>query len=201
MIEKKSSAQDWQELNVIDLILMDHRFIKECIEILKDENADKRKKFLISRNFLEALKLHSLAEKKAIYPHLESNEVLHFNILEAQIEHGIVDKKVRSIKTKLTNAKVLKDEVEAELKVLAELVEHHLIEEETQILPKMKSSVSEKKLNDMGRSFMKLRKFSHKDLIDYPQLEDELIQWKDSVQKVSSQLLRKMDRYVENLKH
>jgi hemerythrin-like domain-containing protein len=190
-----------RDVNVIDLILLDHKYLKDCIKVLKDEDAEKKKKMTISKGFLDALTKHSLAEKKAIYAPLESNAELHFNILEAEIEHGIVDKKVSLLKRRLTHARVLSDETEAELKVLAELVEHHLKEEESEMLPKMKDQLSDEELNQFGVRFMKLRKFTEKDLFEFPVLEDQLIQWKDSVQKLSTQFLSKMDRYVENLKH
>ena len=190
-----------QEINVIDLILIDHRFIKECVEVMIDEKADKRKKMSLAKSFLDAVHIHSQTEKKAIYAPLVSNEELHFNILEAEIEHGIIDQKVRSIKAKLARARVLRDTHEAELKVLAELIKKHIIEEESEILPKMKEAVDDATLTDLGVNYMKLRKFSPRDLQDYPQLQDELIEWKDSIQKVSSEFLTKMDKFVENLQH
>ncbi len=190
-----------QQLNVVDLILLDHKYLKACIEVLSDEDADKRKKFSMAKGFLDALSKHSPAEKKSVYAPLEKNEEFHFNVLEAEIEHGIVDKKVQFLKPRLARSKALKDETEAELKVLAELVRHHIQEEESEFLPKMKSELDDETLNEMGAGFMKIRKFTAKDLKDYPHLQDELIQWKDNVQKISSQFLTKMDKYVENLKH
>ncbi len=197
----KAEKNTMTEVSVIDLILMDHKTIKKGITILKDENADKKEKMKVAKEFMEAVHLHSLAEKRAIYAPLEENEELHFNILEAQIEHGTVDQKIKKIKTKLANARVLKDEVEAELKVLAEFVEHHLKEEESEFLPKMQEELDDHQLQELGSAFMKYRKFEQSELSHIPHLADELIQWKDSVQKVSSKFLSKMDKYVENLKH
>jgi hemerythrin-like domain-containing protein len=188
-------------VSVIDLILLDHQYVKECIDVLVDEDADKKLKLEVARGFLDAVHRHSLAEKRAIYRPLEDNEELHFNVLEAEIEHGIVDRKVTSLKQKLFGVRTLKDEVEAELKVLAELVRNHIREEESELLPRMNEEVSEETLIELGASFMRLRKFTPEELKNFPQLKDELIQWKDSVQKVSSKFLSKMDRYVENLKH
>jgi hypothetical protein len=204
MVKKKKMTQSndlIQNISVVDLILIDHRFIKESIEIFTDENAEKKEKMAIAKDFLEAVALHSAAEKKAIYAPLEKNEELHFNILEAEIEHGIVDQKVRALKIKVANSRVMKDELEAEFKVLAEMIKHHVIEEESELLPKMNEVIDDESLREMGENFMKLRKFSATDLKDYPQLQDELIQWKDSIQKVSSEFLTKMEKFVENLQH
>jgi len=135
-----------RNLNVIDMILMDHRFLKECNEIL-------------------------------------------------------IDEKIKLLKPRVSCSRLLKDEIEAELKVLAELVKGHIKEEESELLPKMTSELEDEMLKDMGEVFMNLRKISPKELRNYPQLENQLVVWKDDVQKVSSQFLSKMDRYVENLKH
>lgn len=201
MTSQKKESVGILDISVIDLILIDHRFIKECTEVMIDVKSDKRKKMSLARDFLDSVLLHSQIEKKAIYAPLESNEELHFNILEAEVEHGMIDQKARGLKTRLARAKVLRDEVEAELKVLAELIKKHIIEEESEILPKMREMVDDATLTDLGVNFMKLRKFSARDLKDYPQLQDELIEWKDSIQKVSSEFLTKMDKFVENLQH
>lgn len=202
MTQKKTRPiNQVHNVDVIDLLLVDHRYIKECIGVLINEDASKKEKLAVAKGFLDALHLHSLAEKRAVYKPLEGNEELHFTILEAEIEHGIVDQKVRSLKIKLARTRILKDEVEAELKVLAELVKHHIQEEESEMLPKMRAELDEETLREIGADFMKARKFSDQELGDYPELQDELIQWKDSVQKLSSQFLSKMDKYVENLKH
>lgn len=199
--KKTQETETIQSLSIIDLILIDHRFLKECIEVLTDENAEKRKKMNIAMDFFDAVSIHSSAERKAVYAPMEKNEDLHFKVLESEIEHGLVDQQVKSLRTKLPNSRVLKDELEAELKVLAELVKHHIMEEESNLLPKMNELIDPETLREMGASFMKLRKFTAKDLKDYPLLQDELIQWKDSIQKVSSEFLSRMENFVENLQH
>lgn len=203
MAEGKSITQEAviQDLSVIDLILIDHRYVKQCIEVFLNDSEDKRVKLSMARSFLDALIQHTSAEKKVIYVPLESHEELHFNILEAEVEHGNILQKVKALRNKLTRVRILRDELEAELKVLAEMVKHHLMEEESELLPKIKEHVDDQSLGDMGRNFMKLRKFTNDDLLNYPQLYDELIKWKDSIQKVSSKFLTKMDKFMEDLQH
>lgn len=201
MAQRKAQVKIIQDVSIIDLLLFDHQYIKKCIEVLRDEKKEKRQKLFVARGFLDAVQKHSLAERKAVYSVLESNEELHFTILEAEIEHGIIDQKVKAIKNKLTRVRTLKDEVEAELKVLAELLKNHLREEESEMFPKMQEAIDEETLREIGGDFMRLRKLTPKDLTEFPMLENELIQWKDSVQKISSQFLSKMDKYVENMRH
>lgn len=197
----RSKNKQIRNINVIDMILIDHKFIKECIELFKNGEGDKQEKLDMARDFLEVLARHSEAEKKIVYGALENKPEFHFNILEAQIEHGIVDEKIKILKSRVSRTKKLNDEMGVELKVLAELVEHHLKDEESELLPKMSAEIDEEILEEMGQLFMTARQMTLKDLREYPQLQDELIQWKDNVQKVSSQFLSKMDKYVENLNH
>lgn len=188
-------------LTIVDLILIDHRQIKEYIDIFVDLNVDKRKKLSVAKSFLDIVSTHLKAESAAVYGSLKKIEFFRFSIMESLIEHEIIEQKVKKLKPPLAKARSLKDEVEAELKVLAELLRNHIMEEESVTLPKIKVALDNDLLRQMGLEFMKLRKFSAEDLKDYPQLQDELVQWKDSIQKVSSEFLSRMDKFVENLQH
>ncbi len=201
MSERNVKKPHIRNINVIDLVLIDHRFLKECIETLLLGTVEKGHKLSMAREFLETLEKHSQAEKKIVYARLLSDEEFHFNILEAQVEHGIIDEKIKFLIPKVSSALGLTDELEAEFKVLAELVKHHLREEESELLPRMTELMDEETLRTMGEEFMKARQMSSRDVITFPDLQDELVTWKDDVQKVSSQFLSKMDKYVENLKH
>jgi hemerythrin-like domain-containing protein len=141
---------------VVDLIFADHKFIKECLEVFSKEKADPRKMEL-ARPFLDAVQQHSLAERKAVYANLKENEELHFMILESQVEHDIVDLRIKDLKIKIERMKVMSDEVAAEFKVVAELLKHHILKEEEQLLPHMREEVDEDTLREMGSLFIDIR--------------------------------------------
>jgi len=189
------------KFNIVDILLLDHSYLKKCIEILKDENADKKDKLKFGRWFLDTLKHHSEAEKKTVYATLKDLEDVHSNILEGEIEHAIVDAKVKSLIPKLRQARSLSEELQAELKVLAELVEHHVKEEEREMIPKIRKELDSEILNQIGWEFMKLRGFTAKDLQDYPDLQEEVTQWKGGSHRVSSTFLNNVHQYVDNLTH
>lgn len=201
MSKIKHSKSYIRDLDIIDVILIDHRYLKECIQNLTDGHLNHLKKIEIAKGFFNVFKKHSEAEEEIVYAPLKGDEDFHFNILEAQVEHGIVDDKMCELRPKIIHAKVLKDELVVELKVFAELVKNHIKEEESELLPKMRKLIEEDTLKLMGQEFMKLRKMTSNDISHYPLLQDELVCWKDEVQKASSQFLSKMDKYVENLPH
>lgn len=170
--EEKISSND--HFNIVDLLLLDHTYLKECIEILTDEDEDKKVKIKYAKGFLDALKKHSAGEKKALYtPLLEAKEFRSM-ILESEIEHGIIDGKVKMLTPKIASMRSLSEEMEAEMKVLAEVVEHHIDEEEDELFPQMRDEIDSTMLNEMGFQFMVNRQFTEKDLEDVPELQEEV---------------------------
>ncbi len=190
-----------QDVSIIDLLVLDHQALKESCEVLRSRDADRNGLIAVGRKFLESLKIHSEAEKRTLYQELVSNPELHFNILEAEAEHRIIDQKVRSLTPKLKHLRSVKDETLADLIVLAEIVQIHLLEEEGELFSRINEEVDEATLIELGESFMKLRKFSAQDLSDFPILEDELLHWKDSLQKMQSRYFAQIERDAHRLKH
>lgn len=170
--EERISTND--HFNIVDLLLLDHTYLKECIEILTDEDADKKEKFKHAKGFVDALKKHSAGEKKALYTPLLEAEEFRSKILESEIEHGIVEMKVKALTPKLSAVRSLSEEMEAEMKVLAELVQHHVEEEEDELFPQMRDEIEGSMLNEMGFQFMVNRQFTEKDLEDVPELQEEV---------------------------
>ncbi len=179
--KSRGSSRDMEDsiasndhFNIIEVLLLDHSYLKDCIDVLKDEEEDTKVKMKYAKGFLDALEKHSTGEKKALYAPLQEVEDLRPHILESLIEHGIVDDKVKKLSKKLSSARTLDEEMEAELKVLAEIVEHHVEEEEDELFPKMRKDIDSEILNQMGYQFMVLRQFTEKDLEDSPELIDEM---------------------------
>lgn len=189
------------KFNIVDVLLMDHRYLKDCIKYLKDDDEDKKVKLKHAKTFLDALHKHSEAEKKAVYAPCLKVKDLKMEILESQVEHGIIDAKVKMLIPKMTGLRTLSDELEVELKVLAELVERHLKEEEEQTFPKMKKDLDKTILNEMGFQFMKLRSFTVKDLRDYPKLQKEVSGIRKLGHRISGNFIAKVQKHVTPAAH
>lgn len=198
--KEKTQEQDTPDLSIIELLLFDHQCLKRCIKVLADHNALKSKKRALAKEFLDCLHKHTSAERKAVYEPLLNNEEMHFTILEAQIEHEMISQKAGGLKTRLNRIRSLDDETEAELKVLADLVRNHLREEESEMLPKLQQAVDDLSLKEMGVEFLRFRKLTSNELIDYPVLKDELMNWQISVQNDSNQFRNRTERYMDSIK-
>jgi hemerythrin-like domain-containing protein len=189
------------KFNIVDVLLMDHRYLKDCIKYLKNDDEDKKIKLKHAKTFLDALHKHSEAEKKAVYAPCLKVKDLKMEILAGQVEHGITDTKVKMLIPKLTGLRTLSDELEVELKVLAELVELHLKDEEEQTFPKMKKDLDKTILNEMGFQFMKLRNFTVKDLRDYPKLQKEVSGMRKLGHRISGNFIAKVQKHVTPAAH
>ncbi|MBC7714614.1 MAG: hemerythrin domain-containing protein [Rhizobacter sp.] len=189
------------KFNIVDVLMLDHKYLKECIKVMKDDEEDKKVKLRIAKGFLDALAKHSLAEKRAVYAPLLKVKDLRKDIIEGEIEHGIVDAKVKMLTVKLTGLRSLGEELEIEMKVLAELLEHHIKEEEEEMFPKMKKDLDKVILNEMGFQFMKLRNFSEKDLRHYPKLQKEVTGLKKLGHRISGNFIAKVQKHVTAAGH
>lgn len=193
--------------NIIDILLIDHVYLKECIAVLTNDYANKNEKIFYARTFLDTLKKHSEAEEKTVYESLSEMEELRMQILEGEAEHGMAKFKYETLIPRLIKMKVLDDVTEAEIKVLAELVEHHIDEEETELFPKIRYSLDQGILNEIGFQFMILRQFTPQDLEDYPELQSQLYQQnftepkrsRKNIYQWSGNFVKKVNRYISSL--
>jgi hemerythrin-like domain-containing protein len=186
--------------NIVDLLLLDHQFLKDCIETLTDEDADRSKIASTGKKFLAVLEKHSKGEKKTIYADLEQRREFHFAIVESEIEHGLVDMKVRMLKPKFAHIHRANDQLAAEIKVVAELVKHHIREEESELLPKVNDLVAEDKLLELGSRFLKIRQFTPEELQDYPMLDTALEGWRLDMLNMSNQFMSRISKAMDSLR-
>ena len=77
---------------------------------------------------------------------------------EAYVEHEMATLLMKAIESNKDG-----DRREAQMKVLAESVEHHVEEEESEFLKDVKKDFSSDELQDMASEFIKLRKKSQKE--------------------------------------
>ena len=193
--------------NIIDILLIDHAYLKECIAVLTNDYAHKNEKIFYARTFLDTLKKHSQAEEKTVYESLSEMEDLRMLILEGEAEHGMAKFKYETLIPRLAKKKVLDDVTEAEMKVLAELIEHHIDEEETELFPRMRYNLDSGILNEIGFQFMILRQFTPQDLKDYPELQAQIYQPSftepkrscKNIYQWSGNFVKKVNRYISSL--
>ena len=111
--------------NAIELLKADHSQVKSWFEAFLSARAEGRKREL-ARNILLALKIHTQIEAEIFYPaflQATGEEDIHH---EAEVEHEAARKLIAEIE----GSTPADDHYHAKVKVLSEMIKHHVNEEE-----------------------------------------------------------------------
>ncbi len=135
---KKASKQ---KADIIELILQHHKLIKAQFGTMKDAEASLGEKQRAFKAFEKALVPHAKAEEEVLYVHMKDEEELRTDGFEGVCEHAIAENLLNEIKETSDQ-----DEWVAKVKVLAELVEHHVKEEEEEMFKECRKELDEELL-------------------------------------------------------
>lgn len=150
-MKKKKSARNPGD--IIQLILKDHIPLKKLIEILKDPEEKISIKKPAFEKFAPSLLSHSKPEEESLYVHLkEESAELRAEGFEGTIEHTLAEQIIDEIGQTHDQ-----DEWMAKVKVLAELVEHHIEEEEGEMFKKLKKEFNLDRRVEIGEEYRRLR--------------------------------------------
>lgn len=151
-MKENLSNQNQTESDIVELILQDHKPLKELIKILKNAKGDASEKFVAFEKFAPLLLSHAKPEEESLYVFLKDDKELVIEGMEGDTEHALASQLVDEIydtsDENLWSAKV---------KVLAELVEHHIKEEEGSMLPDFKKNSTQEERASLGAEYTKLK--------------------------------------------
>lgn len=137
-------------MDIIEMIKNDHKQIGAILDRLCDttEAAVKTREELFPK-LSELLLTHSKAEEKALYQTIENEEKTHDLVLESFEEHSLIE----NLLTDMAAMDVSDEHWTAKLSVLKENVEHHVDEEESELLPMVKKMYTAEELEEMADEF------------------------------------------------
>jgi hemerythrin superfamily protein len=137
--------------DVITLIEQDHREVERVFGELRSGRADRRT--LLTE--LETLLLpHTQAEEQAVYPTMERADLESFDRAEADAEHAEAAHLLERLKTQVDDDASFR----LTLTELVEAVQHHVEEEEQQMLPELRQQSDEESLGRLGDRFEQAKK-------------------------------------------
>lgn len=151
-MKTKSSAVDSHPGDILDLILDDHKDLKRLLKILKDPETDIGDRYAAFEEFGPLLVMHAKPEEQTLYVDMKKNQDMRIDGMEGEVEHSIAE-------NLLKDAQKTKDEDlwSAKVKVLAELVDHHIKEEEEDMFPQYKKKSDKKTRQELGEKYMQLK--------------------------------------------
>jgi hypothetical protein len=140
--------------NAIELLIADHENVRRLFdeyEELVDDEADEEDRQALAEEICAMLTVHSMLEQEIIYPAAREAVDDQDQLDEAEVEHQNIDDMIAQIQ-EMEPSEELYD---AKVKVLSELVEHHVREEEDELFPKLEAS--ELDLDELGNSLQDRR--------------------------------------------
>lgn len=138
-------------VDVVDLIMQDHREVERLFDELK-ANPEKRPNLLPVLTTL--LTAHSRAEEAEVYPVAAEEAGEKEEVSHSQQEHLEADQ----LLAKLAATPPESPAFDEALQNLVDAVSHHVEEEETKVLPGMRSNLSAERRAQLGDAFVASRK-------------------------------------------
>jgi hemerythrin superfamily protein len=138
--------------DIIELLKADHQDVKALLKQLTAEEPPEDCDELFERLYT-SVKTHAQFEEEEVYPLLKQDDETKDLALEAYEEH-------RQALTLLEDLHELDDEDEtcdAKMSVLSENLNHHIKEEEGELLPELKKAVPAETLQRLGESYQQLK--------------------------------------------
>ena len=155
--------------NAISMLKSDHAKVKRLLRELNDSGsgATKLREQLVAQ-IEQEVKTHSQLEEEIFYPAFKAaaakSDQEHL-FYEAAEEHHVVDMELPALKA----ANPKSHEFEAKAKVLKDLLEHHIREEEGPMFTAARELLSEDQLRELG-DLMQKRKDSIEAMWEHPLL-------------------------------
>lgn len=145
-------------MNAIDFIKRDHQKFREMFakyESAAESNGDNSAIERITSELFAELKAHEGMEEDVFFPALEKHvsDEGEFEIKEGIQEHHVADLLI----DELRHMSVDDEEFAPKFQVLKENVEHHLDEEEEEILPRAERLFSSEELTALGDEMEKVK--------------------------------------------
>jgi hemerythrin-like domain-containing protein len=138
-------------MNVIDLLKKDHENVSALFKAYEDAPKEGGEtKASLARQIRQELTVHAMVEEELFYPRVESkankDDEAETLVKEAHEEHHVV----KALLAELLAMTPDDEPFDAKLTVLKEVVEHHVEEEEGELMPKAKKLLSTEELEEMG---------------------------------------------------
>lgn len=135
-------------MDAISLLKADHRKVEELFAKFDElgERAHKTKQRLVTQICRE-LTLHAAIEERHLYPNAQAAiKEAEDLVLESYEEHHVLKFLVEELELLSPDA----ERFDAKVTVLKEIVQHHVEEEEKELFPQLRKTLSKQQLAELG---------------------------------------------------
>ena len=145
---KQTASTSNSSRDIIELIVEDHKPLKKLVKIMKDSEASLPERRAAFKEFYPLLSIHARSEEQVLYKAMKEQVGLREQAYEGDEEHSLATQVMEEVMD-ATDVDIWG----AKVKVLAELVEHHLKEEEEEHFPRFKKVSSKEERLALGKKY------------------------------------------------
>lgn len=132
---KKDETKPEKTPEATALLRADHKLVASLFEEFEKARSASKKKELVAQ-ICKELTVHTQIEEEIFYPAFQKALKDHELVPEANVEHG----SIKDLIAQVEGVEPGGDDYDAKVKVMGELVEHHVKEEHRDMFPKAKES-------------------------------------------------------------
>jgi len=125
----------------VTLLMRDHRGAEDLFKAYEAAKADNRRKAAILAKLIAELRIHMQIEEEIFYPASRPFVDEQDTVNEAEVEHAAA----KDLMCQLEAMSPDDDYYDAKVKVLQEMIDHHVEEEETEYFPEVRRSAMDLK--------------------------------------------------------
>lgn len=154
-----TASKSNEERNIIDLLKQDHEKTRYLFDKL--QKSGRSAVSTLEKLFTqleEELLIHMEGEERFFYPALEKSEETRDKVLESYEEHQVA----KTLLGSFTSLAVDDERWMPKLKVLHEVVEHHLQEEEKEVFKLAKKALDKTQMQEMAVQFQRHKREGRK---------------------------------------
>lgn len=148
------TAARQQTTNAADMLRQDHKKVKALFrEYAELGDRALKSKQRLAEQIIHELEVHSKLEEEIFYPRArEAQEKLEDVVAEGFEEHHVADVLMQEIRGLQPDD----ERFDAKMKVLCESIQHHIEEEETELLPSAERALRDR-MDEITRQMLRLR--------------------------------------------
>jgi hemerythrin superfamily protein len=149
------SPKEEGQTDILDTLAQEHDEVQELLRKLTDSDDAREQKSLVAQ-IKKALIPHSKAEEAVVYDAVAAlkDQKPKIDSAEGYTEHALASATLKQLDTLTPNT----PEFKANAKVLKELIDHHVKEEEDAIWSDVKKNFSTEQRIQMNRNFLSAKK-------------------------------------------
>lgn len=142
-------------MDIYQVLKKDHEEVKDLIEEqIESHKSGSGSGSDLTAKIISELSAHMESEEKVFYPRLEEDEEAREKILESYEEHHVA----KGVLKELGKTSKSDERLQAKLKVMKELVDHHIEEEEKHVFKAARKFLNKEESQKIAEKFMDEKK-------------------------------------------